>query len=245
MTQIFSQTASADPASAFGSSTLPNFDGALGEWWLGDDAAASRLNWINGVNSTVVGAPAYHAGYATVGNAGNVPKGFEADVGAVSGAVTMLALARGVAATVYIAAPYDPADAQAVSLNYNLIVPTNVTDFSAGNGHRSGATDQAILASPDPAKFTFIQGVYLPSTPGRLYLMDDAAVLMDDGGAAYTPANRDTHVIRIGAFPDINFQGEVDVAAVALFDGNKGQAFFEEVYPLWKAYAESRGLAVN
>jgi hypothetical protein len=242
--QIISEVGSDDVPSTFGSNTLPDLVGVLGEWWLG--GTTPPVNAMTGVAATEVGAPGYHDAYVTVGNPGNVQKGFITDVGAESDAVTIVALVRGVAAAGYIAAPYDPANEVLATLNYNLLVsPAGVGSFSAGNGQRANGTDQAVLVTPDNTKFTFVMGVYLLSTPGRIYLVDDGGTLMDDGAAAFTPGTREAHVIKIGGMADVNFMGSADVAALALVDGAKGQAYAEELYPMWKSYGESRGLAIN
>jgi hypothetical protein len=246
MTQIISQQATGDVLSAFGSNTLLSFDGVLGEWWLGDDEASSLPNAITGVNATVIGAPVYHPGYASIGYSGGVSKGFNLDVGAESGAVTLLALLRNpdAAGAPIIAGPsIDPAD-QASFFNYNLKFGDQ-THISMGNGHITGSTDQSIVTVPDATKFTMVQGVGLLNTPSRIYMTTAGGTVMDDGAAVSMPVTRELAPIRLGGLFNVNFHGFFDIAAFALVDGGMGQDYIEGIYPLWKAYAESRGIAVN
>lgn len=249
MTQIVSQLATGDLESSFGSNTIPNFEGVLGEWWLGDDAAASGLNSITGVVAAEIGDPLYSPGYATIGYPGGGEpnaSGFLTDVGANSGgAVTILALVRNITGGAQIA-PKDPGDAFSW-LNYNFSGVAGPQRASMGNGHSFGATDQSVLPiGPDAAKFSLFMGVALLNTQARIFRTDAGGTVQDVAGElGFIPAVRNLSPLQIGGFFNVNNIGTFDVAALAFIAGNKGQAFIEELYPLWKAYAESRGVAVN
>lgn len=249
MTQVVSQLETDSPETTFGSATLPDFERVRGEWWLGVDAAASGLNRINGEVADELGAPNYFPGYVTVGyEGGGEPAGygFLTDVALTPGdPVTILALIRPINGAT-ILAPKKPAD-QFEYLNYNFVALDAPTRASMGNGHSVGATNQAIIAGgPDDDKFTLYMGVALLGTLGRIYRIDAGGVAQDvSDEPGYLPALRSTEPFQLGGFHNVNVLGHADTAAVAIIADNKGQAFLEEIYPMWKAYAEGRGLAVN
>ena len=237
MTQIISQNALASAGYAVGSTTLPNFDGAIGEWWFGASAAAS-LNAISGVAPTEVNAPNFADAYATLGfTSGGGTKGLTLDIPSTP-AITWAALVRPVGGS----AGYIASNLNSVSnAQLRLTIGNNA---SFGNGQTTGATDQSILPLPDPAKFNLIVGVGLLATPSRLFVVDDGVVTMDDGGAAYLPITRPAGVVTLGAVNDINNQGLFDLAAFAAWDDAKGSTFIDQLYPMWRAYAENLGLTV-
>lgn len=237
MTQIISQNALASTAYAVGSTTLPSFDGAIGEWWLGTSAAASP-NAINGAAIAAVNAPTFAAAYATLGyTSGGGVKGLTLDIGSTS-TITWAALVRPVG-TCDTAIASNLTD----SGNANLrITPAGSASF--GNGQTTGATTQSLLALPDATKFNLIVGVGLLNTPSRVFVANNGTVTMNDGAAAYLPTSRPAGVITLGGINDINHQGLFDIAAFGAWNDAKGSTFVSALYPMWKAYAQSLSLTV-
>lgn len=250
MTQIVSQLATGDLESSFGSNTIPDFEGVLGEWWFGGDAATSGLNSITGVVAAELGAPAYSPNYVRIGYPGDgepAASGFTADVSATpAGAVSILALVRNMNGDSPIASSRDLGNPGGW-LNYNLTTFNAPERVSMGNGHTISSTAQSVLpVGPDPAKFSLFMGVALLSMPALIFRTDANGTAQNVGTEPTArPAVRNLSPLQIGGYVNVNIGGMFDLAALAFIAGNKGQAFIEEVYPLWKAYAESRGLAVN
>lgn len=238
MTQIISQLASSDPASAFGTNTLPNFDFVTGEWWFGGSLAASRVNSITGVEAAVFSAePIWQQGFATMQSGGvGAQRGLTTDA-PITPSMSFVALVRRYGledGTILV-----PSDE---STSFNML--TYQGDVSHGNGHQIGATDQSRLPlAPAPA-FTFYMGVAVLAQPSRLYKVTQAGTTMDDGGGLYLPTSRPAGTVRIGGGTNVNFAGRVDVAALAVLSDAMPQSYAETLYPMWKGYAESRGLTV-
>lgn len=247
MTQIVAQTALSAAAYAFGSVTLPDFNNVLGEWWFGESNTASRTNLITGVASTMLGTPVFGAGYARMGY---IPSGSN---GGISGAVgyrtdikvpnayTWIALVRPGYNVPAIAALNLTDGYQYIS---NMLISIDPSRFSLGNGGVTGASDQAILAAPDATKFNFVMGTAALNEPGRIWTVSEIGTAFDQGGSEYLPSSRPDALINLGALADNNFQGWFDLAAFAVLTGEKGETYAEAVYPMWKAFAEQRGLTV-
>lgn len=237
MTQIISQLGSSDPASAFGSNTLPDFAAVLGEWWLGGSADASRKNAITAAMGTVIGSPAWGAGFATFATgASGAPAGITTDI-KVTGPVTIVALVRTGTGLGLVAHSGHPA-----SMSYSL--STTGSSASMGAGHLIGATDQAILAIDAAPAFNFVVGVSVLNQPGLIYKINAAGTTSDVGANQYLPTSRPDSFLILGAGGDANNAGTVDVAAVAVLSEARPQSYAEALYPAWKAFAQSRGLTV-
>lgn len=236
MTQIISALGVSDLAATFGSNTLPDFSNVLGEWWLGNSQAESIVNQITGVNGALIGAPTWNKGYATFksGAAGS-QKGILTDVKVVD-SVTIVALIRQIGAKAYVAAPEG-------SANYNLFY--GAAGISFGNGQLSGATDQSVLPAEALPNFTFVMGVGMLGQPSLIYKVNAGGTTSDLGANAFLPSSRPDLFAVLGANGDVNNASSIDVAAVAIIGEAKGQSYAEQLYPMWKAYAQSRGITVG
>jgi hypothetical protein len=246
MTEFVSQLASTDPGSAFGSNTLPDFNNIAGEWWFGGTEAQSIANAITGVDAAVIGDPLYSPGFANIGfifGGGGREDGYSLDVGGGLNALSILMLYRyqAAGAAKLLGAP------DGGGTNYNFFAP-DATHISFGHGQTIGATDQAVLEIPDNTKFTLIMGVGVLNAPGRLYRITEAdGVVFDDGGAPYAPAVRNNGPMQVGGQFNPGWAGAFDLAALAVIHEQKGSAFLEEIYPMYKAYATAapRGIVLN
>lgn len=240
--RFLSEAALTDAAAAFGSTTLPDTSALQSEFWFGVDAASSRLNRATGNLATLINSPSYSPGYAslTAGLNAGASTGFTLDVN-TSNTLTWLALVRPTNTNSMFVA----ADGTASPSLTNLLLSNG--NISSGNGQTSGATDQAILPLPDTSKFTLVMGVGLLNTPSRVFVASGSGptIAMDDGANQYLPASRTGAPIQVGGFINANFAGTFDIAAFASFTDAKGSSFLTELYPVWKAYAQSRGITVN
>lgn len=236
MTRIVSENALSDLALAFGTTTLPDTSGVLGEWWFGGDFTASRKNRVTQVDATVVGTPTYGEGYASMGHAVG---GFVADI-ALPNSSTVVALLKATAGIPLVLGT-NAADGFG---NLNLYMPGG--GVSLGNGAIYGSTDQSFL-TVTAGVFTLVMGVGLLNQVGRIYRINEAGVAFDDAtaGGYVLPASRYVEPFRVGGAFNANLAGNFDIAALAIFDGAKGQAFLEEIYLAWKAKAASRGVTVS
>lgn len=236
MTQIISQLGSSDPGSSFGSNTLPSFDSVAGEWWFGGDAS-KNVNAMTGVLATSEGSPVYAPGFINLGDSPN--DYLTLDVGPTASDFSIVALVRPNASIAKAIIAGNITDAA----NYNLVFG-NANNISAGNGQITGSTDQSVLPLPDPAKFVLVMGVYRIGLPSRIYLISESGTSTDDGAAQFVPTTRLMTPMRIGGFYNVNWGGRFDVAGFAIIAEAKPQSYIETLYPMWKTYAEARGLSV-
>lgn len=236
MTQIIAQSGMSDPTASFGSNTLPDFDNVLGEWWLGGTLADSVVNQITGVSGTVFGSPSVTGGYMTVAT-GDVPahNGIETDIVTPSN-LTVVALVRRIAGKLV-------AFGNPNSMNWTLSHTS--TKIGMDNGAYSVNTDQAYVVPETPPLFTFVMGVSTLGNKSKIYKVTEAGTTQDEAGATSgIQTTRPNSLIRIGGGGDVNNTGIGDIAAFAVIEDVKGQSYAEALYPMWRAYAQSRGITV-
>ncbi|KQS01508.1 hypothetical protein ASG11_17800 [Sphingomonas sp. Leaf357] len=233
MTQIFTTGAIAIQ-NALGSNTLPNFDGVRGEFWFGGTLADSRLNAITGNMAGVIGSPSIQPGYAALNYTDNT--GFFLDI-PLPASASVLMLMRSAGGPVIL----NPS-----SFEYNVIA-TLEGKISAGHGGASGSTDQAILDQPNAGNFTLFMANFTVGQLARIYRIDANGTVFDDAtlGGYTVPTTRSTNPIQVMGRLNANYQGAADIAALAIVENARGQAYLEAVYPLYKAFAQSRGCTVN
>ncbi|MEG3124796.1 hypothetical protein [Sphingomonas sp. GB1N7] len=233
MTQIFT-TGTISIQNALGSNTLPNFDGVRGEFWFGGTLADSRVNAITGNAAAVIGAPSIQPGYAALNYADNT--GFTLDI-PLPASASVLILMRSAGGPVVLSPS---------SFEYNVLV-TNDGKVSAGHGGTFGSTDQAILDQPNAGNFSLFMANFTLGQLARIYRIDANGTVFDDAtlGGYTVPTTRSTNPIQVMGRLNANYQGAADIAALAIIDGARGQAYLEAIYPLYKAFAQSRGCTVN
>lgn len=220
---------------AMGSNTLPDFDGIVGEYWLGGDTASSMLNAVSGASATVIGNPTYAKNYANFGYTNNA--GMLLEMGAAT-SFTLWALVQVTSGSPLIATPGDLTD-------YSLYA-TDTTHISAGQGPLSGGVnsvagnDQA-LVTMSAAAFSLVMGVYEERKLARVIRVDDTGTAVDDAGGSFSLPARTYSPIKIGGQVNGNVRGDFRLAAFGVAKDLRGTTFAEAIYPAYKAYQLSRG----
>lgn len=245
--RLLTEATLTNSALAFGSTTLPDFAGVLGEYWFSSDAPTSFLNRITGGVPSAIGTPVFGSAWMTAGYdalSGTLAAyGATLDINCPPASLSILALVRNGASNphpiVYNSGNYN---------NVNLLaIPGTTPQMSAGNGQTSGATTQSIVTI-DAVKFELVLGVYALNTPGRIYKIEGGpsapVVTYNDGGTAYVPSSRPNAAMAVGGYVNAGSQGHTDIAALAITGDIRDATWLQAVYPSYYSEAVSRGLLV-